>query len=88
MEKKDIRLYYYDNGSLKKWGRLRTEDLLRHYFNKVDDCVEHIYDRLLDKNGIYYKSASRKTFVIVEYLDSYKSEIVCLVNKLNCIYLH
>lgn len=88
MEKKDIRLYYYEHGTLKKWGRLRTPNVkMRHFFDDVEECVDHVYKEILTANDVW-EGTRKKTFVVVEYFDSYKSEIVCLVNKLNCIYLH
>lgn len=81
--KKDIRLYYYDHGTLKKWGRLKKHAFQQHFFENDEDCVEYIYENILPKR---FKGL-QNTFVVVEYTNPYESEIICLVNKNKVVYL-
>lgn len=70
--KKDIRLYEYDNGIMKKTGRGKL-GLRPHLFETLEECEGHI-QFLREK----YKSNPNTQYLIVEYFGSYHSRIVKL----------
>lgn len=69
MEKRDIRLYYYEPGQLMKIGYTSNKG---HKFKTLEECVEYV-DRLKISKP---KSWGQKQFVITEYTGSYSSKII------------
>jgi len=70
--KRDIRLYEYDNGTLRKTGRGKT-GARPHLFDTIEKCEGHIAF-LREK----YKSNASKQYLIVEYFGAYDSQIIKL----------
>lgn len=72
---RDLRIYKYENGNLKKIGSNKSTKfkILQHYFTNIQEIKEHIeWCRI---KGFYYESQ----IVIVEYFDSYKSRIIEII---------
>ena len=73
---KDLRLYTYESGTLKRVGNSKSDKCLRnrHYFTSIEEIESHI-DKLTEK---WLKG---KQFVIVEYFELYKSKIVKIIEN-------
>jgi|694.fasta_scaffold00478_44 hypothetical protein len=68
---RDIRLYYYDNGTLKKNGSRKGE----HLFESIEQLKNYLEDKR--NNSLRLKKFYNIVqFVIVEYFDKYKSKII------------
>ena len=71
---RDIRLYTYDSGSLRKYGRGKT-GVHRHFYNSMED-IEAYVDRL--------KSNSRNIgyqYIVIEYFSTYHSRIIKIIEN-------
>lgn len=87
MGNSDIRLYYYDSGTLRKWGRLKTPGNSQHYFNNLDECRDYV-NKWTSPGSIFHKRFKDTAFVVVEYLDTYTSRILAVIHRGNCSYIH
>lgn len=79
--KEDIRLYRYEDGNLRKVGRLKTPSLQRHYFETVEQCLLHIVDNLISEKNRFHMHYQKDTFVIVKYTGTWQSEVVCIFKQ-------
>lgn len=66
--KRDIRLYYYDNGNIIKVGKGKT-GIARHIFPTIEECIEKIN---ILKTKPYFKDHQ---YVIVEYKDNISKDM-------------
>lgn len=66
-DKRDIRLYYYTAGQLKKFNQFRGNT---HNYTSLEDCIAYIDTKIL---------SGRWQFVIVEYTDKYESKIISII---------
>lgn len=62
---RDIRLYHYDNGTLKKMSPKKL-----HHYTSISECMMMIGKMKKQKFGGMYQ------YVIVEYTGTYSSEII------------
>jgi len=68
MENKDLRLYIYDSGGLKKWWKPK-----RHKFKTLKDV--NLYMESLQLKKYIVKDYQ---FILIEYYSLYKSKIIKL----------
>ena len=73
---RDLRLYYYGNGTLYRWGRGKTGGY-RHQYNDIEDIRNKITD--LFNSSPSYRYYRTKQFPIVEYFKAYNSKIIELI---------
>jgi RNA-binding protein YhbY len=66
--KRDIRLYYYDNGNIIKVGKGKI-GIDRHVFDTIEECTDRIN---LLKTKKYFKDYQ---YVIVEYKDNISKDM-------------
>jgi hypothetical protein len=73
---KDLRLYYYESGTLRRVGNSKSDKSLRnrHYFTSLEEVENHI-EKLTER---WLKG---KQFVIVEYFELYKSKIIKIIDN-------
>jgi hypothetical protein len=64
---RDIRLYYYQAGTLRKWNSGV------YYFGSIEDCKKMI-EKL--KQPTKYRKALDYQWVITEYFNPYDSKII------------
>lgn len=69
---RDLRIYEYQNGTLKKIGKSKSDKIKRqkHYFNSIDEVECHVF--WLREKGIYINSQ----IILIEYLNTYQSKII------------
>jgi len=73
MEKRDLRLYEYGYGTLKKVGssRSKVNNSQRHFFDDIEQLKTHIN---------WLKSKRQNTqFIIIEYFGTYNSKILEII---------
>lgn len=70
VDKRDIRLYYYDAGQLKKNDTRKKY----HHFETLEEVREMIESYKYRKLDIHFRQ-----WVIVEYFDKYKSKIIEII---------
>ena len=72
----DIRLYFYDHGTLRKWGSGKTGVRI-HKFTSIQDCKQHI--REVSRHRKFGPNWAKLQFVITEYHNTYSSNIIEVV---------
>ena len=73
--KRDIRLYEYDGGILRKFGFGKTHQI-PHMHTSLESCQATV--EILMQRKIYRKKD--RQILIVEYLGAYDSKIINLIN--------
>lgn len=73
--KRDIRLYEYDGGILRKLGFGKTHQI-PHMHTSLESCQATV--EILMQRKIYRKKD--RQILIVEYLGAYDSKIINLIN--------
>jgi len=71
--KRDIRLYYYEDGTLRKMGKGKT-GINRHIFDSIESCKE----RILKLKTLEHHSTDQ--FVITEYFPNESSIILEIIS--------
>ena len=75
--KRDIRLYEYATGTLRKVGRGKTGNR-PHMFESVEKCEEHISNIQSRHRKIYQKDDDTQ-YLIIEYFGAFRSKIIKIV---------
>lgn len=73
----DFSIYQYDCGGLKKFPWHSSN---RKKYETIEEAIS-IAQKYLDKHVIKQKNGYFMQFVIVEYIDAYKSKIRAIVSK-------
>jgi hypothetical protein len=75
--KKDIRLYEYVTGTLRKVGKGKT-GTRPHIFDSIEKCESHIA-HLRTRYKKVYKEEDDTQYLIIEYFGVFNSKIIKIV---------
>lgn len=77
-EEKDIRLYYFKDGIMRKIGAGTTLYKIKHHHKSVAECKDAIHKHNLSKYDLKNRFVQ---FLIVEYTGALQAKIVEIINK-------
>jgi len=73
--KRDLRLYYYESGSLRKHGSLKSGIRTKHFFKSEEEIQEVLDWYTINSNRLRINHQ----YVVVEYFAIYQSKIIKVI---------